>query len=62
MVPHDVLFRSTFSDPGRAAELLQCILDPDVLDITELATLQVESGTFVDEKMRSQHTDLLGPD
>jgi predicted transposase YdaD len=57
--PHDALFRSTFSHPGRAAELLRSFLDPDLCSRIDWPGLTLQSGSFVDEQLRAQHTDLL---
>lgn len=57
--PHDALFRSTFSHPGRAAELLRSFLDPDLCSRIDWPDLTLQSGSFVDEQLRAQHTDLL---
>jgi predicted transposase/invertase (TIGR01784 family) len=57
--PHDALFRSTFSHPARAGELLRTFLDPDLCSRIDWTGLVLQSGSFVDEQLRAQHTDLL---
>jgi predicted transposase/invertase (TIGR01784 family) len=57
--PHDAYFKSTFSAPERAAELLRSVLDPRLAERIDWTTLVHESGSFVDEDLREQHADLL---
>ncbi|MDQ3032241.1 MAG: Rpn family recombination-promoting nuclease/putative transposase [Myxococcota bacterium] len=57
--PHDALFKRIFSDPRNAAAELRAILPPATLAALDLSTLRLEPGSFVDEELRSRHTDLL---
>jgi predicted transposase/invertase (TIGR01784 family) len=57
--PHDALFKATFSQVERAAEELRHVLPPELLARVDLASLSLESGSFVDEALRERHTDLL---
>lgn len=57
--PHDALFKSVFSDPGRAAELLALALGPEVAARLDWTTLRREDGSFIDEELRASHVDLL---
>ncbi len=57
--PHDALFKAAFSQVELAAEELRCVLPPELLADLDLASLTLESGSFVDEALRERHTDLL---
>lgn len=57
--PHDRLFKSTFSQPEHAIELLRSLLPADIAQHLDFATLRVESGSFIDEKLRTRFSDLL---
>ncbi|HEY0138976.1 MAG TPA: Rpn family recombination-promoting nuclease/putative transposase [Nannocystis sp.] len=57
--PHDALFKATFSQVERAADELRHVLPPELLARVDLASLSLESGSFVDEALRERHTDLL---
>ena len=56
---HDALFRQTFEDPQHAAGLLREILPAALALAIDWATLTLIPGSFVDEKLRSRHADLL---
>lgn len=57
--PHDALFKATFEQPAKAAELLRSFLDPALSARIDWSTLVLESGSLVDAELHSQHTDLL---
>lgn len=57
--PHDALFKATFSNPARAAELLAAILGPIVAARIDLANLKLVDGSFIDEALRHRQSDLL---
>lgn len=57
--PHDTLFKVLFSDLRRAAEALRVLLPPAVVQRIDWSTLVHERDSFVDEKMRASHADLL---
>ncbi len=57
--PHDALFKSTFEHPDIARGELELVLPADVRAHLDLATLQVQPGSFVDDEMQLAHTDLL---
>lgn len=57
--PHDALFKSVFSSPARAAELLRCLLPPTLARPIDWSSLALLPGSFVDEGLREQHSDLL---
>lgn len=57
--PHDHLFRYVFSDPEQAASYLKDVLPAQLssrIDWDQMTALQ---GSFVDEGLRAQHTDLV---
>jgi len=57
--PHDALFKATFSQVELAAEELRCVLPPALVARMDFSTLALAAGSFVDEELREQHTDLL---
>lgn len=57
--PHDALFKRIFSDPRHAAAELRAILPAATLAALDLSTLRLQPGSFVDDALRSRHTDLL---
>lgn len=57
--PHDALFKTVFSDPPRAAELLQDLLGPQVAARIDWSSLAVEDTSFIDDDLRETHADLL---
>lgn len=57
--PHDALFKTVFSDPPRAAELLQGLLGPQVAARIDWSSLAVEDTSFIDDDLRETHADLL---
>jgi predicted transposase/invertase (TIGR01784 family) len=57
--PHDALFKAAFSQPARAAELLRSFLDPALCARIDWTSLVLHNASFVDDKLRAQHADLL---
>lgn len=57
--PHDALFKTVFSSPVRAADLLRWLLPPALARQIDWASLDLYDGSFVDDELREQHTDLL---
>jgi predicted transposase/invertase (TIGR01784 family) len=57
--PHDGLVRYIFSDAQQMQGLLTKTLPPAVLAELDMATLSPVSGSFVDDALRQQHSDLL---
>jgi predicted transposase YdaD len=58
-VPHDALFKKTFSKPEHATQLLRHLLPKALVDRINFTTLQLCPGSFVDEALVDRHTDLL---
>ena len=59
--PHDALFKSVFQQPENAAAELQHVLPAEHVSSIDWSTLKLEPGSFVDEKLADQHSDLLFP-
>ena len=57
--PHDALFKSTFSDPQNALVLLKAVAGPAFSDGFDIASLEPEHVSFVDEELEQKHADLL---
>lgn len=57
--PHDMLFRSVFSDASEAAALLQTALPGTFRNTFDWTTLTLVDGTFVDEDLQGSQSDLL---
>jgi predicted transposase/invertase (TIGR01784 family) len=56
---HDALFKAAFQNPENAAALVCCNLPSSVRNCFDWSTMRLVSGSFVDEKLRQYHTDLL---
>jgi hypothetical protein len=57
--PHDALFKSVFQQPENAAAELQHVLPAALVSAIDWSTLVLEPGSFVDEALADQHSDLL---
>src|SRR5689334_3764797 len=57
--PHDALFRRIFEQPEHAAAELRAVLPRELLARTDLSTLRLVSGTFVDAELTQSQSDLL---
>ena len=57
--PHDALFKAVFSEPDKAASALKAVMPPRLADAVHWPGLALCPGSFVDDQLRSQHTDLL---
>jgi hypothetical protein len=57
--PHDRFFRESFSRPEIARNYLEEYLPTDLLGRIDLDTLDLQEGTFIDESLREQQSDLL---
>ena len=57
--PHDQLVKRIFSRPEVAAAELRAVLPRQLRKRINWDTLRLVRGSFVSEKLRSQHTDLL---
>ena len=57
--PHDALFKSVFQQAENAAAELQHVLGPEHVSALDWSTLKLEPGSYVDEALADQHSDLL---
>lgn len=57
--PHDRFFRESFGRPEIARNFLEEYLPAELRSALDLSVLELQDGSFVDEEMRSSHTDLL---
>ena len=57
--PHDALFKTSFGHPEHAAAELRHILPGHVAARIDWATLTPQPGSYVDEELADQHSDLL---
>ncbi|MCC8459960.1 Rpn family recombination-promoting nuclease/putative transposase, partial [Photorhabdus aegyptia] len=56
---HDALFKHFLTQPETAREFLSLYLPEEVQLLCDLATLKLESGSFVDRHLRQLHSDVL---
>jgi predicted transposase YdaD len=57
--PHDALFKAVFSAPEHAAGALRSALPRALSARIDFGALALCPGSFIDEKLRSSHSDLL---
>ena len=57
--PHDALFKTIFGQPEHAAAELQHILPGHIAARIDWSSLTPQPGTYVDEELADQHSDLL---
>ncbi|HUM70196.1 MAG TPA: Rpn family recombination-promoting nuclease/putative transposase, partial [Chloroflexota bacterium] len=57
--PHDRFFRDSFGRPEIARNYLEEYLPANLLALLDLDTLILQEGTFIDESLREQQSDLL---
>ncbi|TCL02962.1 Rpn family recombination-promoting nuclease/putative transposase [Sodalis ligni] len=57
--PHDSLFRKFFSDASVVEDFLQIHLPSALREMCDLGTLAITSGSFVEDDMRAQYSDML---
>lgn len=57
--PHDAVFKDFLCQSDIARDFLQIHLPAALLQHCDLATLKLESGSFVDRKLRAIHSDVL---
>jgi len=57
--PHNRFFHYSFSNLDVARDLLSSKLAPEILDCIDLETLEIGSGSFVDDQLRESQSDLL---
>lgn len=57
--PHDAIFRQMLAQKEVARDFLQLYLPAPFLSICDLNTLQLASGSFIEEDLRSSDSDIL---
>jgi predicted transposase/invertase (TIGR01784 family) len=57
--PHDALFRYVFSQPDNAASELRSVLPAQLSQRLDWSSLELQSSTFVDERLSGRQADLL---
>ena len=57
--PHDALFKSFLTHPDTARDFMEIHLPKDLRELCDLDSLKLESASFVDEKLRAPHSDIL---
>lgn len=57
--PHDAVFKTFLSHPHTARDFMALHLPPALLAICDLATLRLESGSFIEEDLRPYYSDVL---
>ncbi|HFH0531562.1 TPA: Rpn family recombination-promoting nuclease/putative transposase [Escherichia coli] len=57
--PHDTLFKSFLTHSDTARDFMEIHLPKDLRELCDLDSLKLESASFVDEKLRALHSDIL---
>ena len=57
--PHDALFKTFLTHPETAREFFDIHLPKSLRALCDLATLRLESGSFIEPTLRSAHSDIL---
>ncbi|WP_072932105.1 Rpn family recombination-promoting nuclease/putative transposase [Nissabacter archeti] len=57
--PHDAVFKTFLSHPDTARDFMMLHLPPSLLEICDLSTLKLESGSFVEDDLRPYYSDVL---
>jgi len=57
--PHDAVFKTFLSHPDTARDFMTLHLPPALLAICDLATLKLESGSFIEDDLRPYYSDVL---
>ena len=57
--PHDSVFKAFLTDPDTARDFLTIHLPPALLAVCDLDTLQLSSGSFIEEHLRPFFSDVL---
>lgn len=57
--PHDALFKTFLTHPETARDFLQIHLPESLRMQCDLSTLQLESGSFIEDDMRALYSDVL---
>lgn len=57
--PHDAVFKHLLSQRATARDFLSIHLPKHLREQCDLRTLQLESGSFIEEDLRASHSDIL---
>lgn len=57
--PHDAIFKKFFSDIDVARTFIKNYLDPILEQACNLSSLNIEPGSFIEEELLQQHSDIL---
>lgn len=57
--PHDKFFKETFGNIALEKDFLTNYLPTEILQATNLDTLQIQKDTFIDENLEESYSDLL---
>lgn len=57
--PHDAIFKTFLSHPTTAKDFMSLHLPPKLMEICDLTTLKLESGSFVEDDLRPYYSDIL---
>ena len=57
--PHDAVFKHLLSHRATAKDFLDIHLPGPLRALCNLNTLQLESGSFIDDELRASHSDIL---
>ncbi|EGY28113.1 putative protein (putative transposase or invertase), partial [Candidatus Regiella insecticola 5.15] len=57
--PHDALFKQFLSEKETAKDFFEIWLPDEIKALCDFTTMQVESGSFIDEKMKAYQNDIL---
>lgn len=57
--PHDAVFKHLLSQRATARDFLHIHLPKHLREQCDLRTLQLESGSFIEEDLRASHSDIL---
>jgi hypothetical protein len=60
-VPHDGLFKTFLTHTDTARDFLALHLPAELLQLCDLTTLQLESGSFIEENLRTYFADVRTP-
>lgn len=57
--PHDAVFKNFMTHPDTARDFLEIHLPEHLLQLCDLSTLRLESGSFIEENLQSRYSDVL---
>ena len=57
--PHDAIFKTFLNHPATARDFLRLHLPASLQKLCDLNTLQLESGSFIEDDLRAYYSDVL---